>query len=158
MAGKRALPEELQFLVSRGAPQKTSAESMEGKVCVVTGSSSGVGLEATRRLAEGGALVVMVCRDRAKAEPIRAAIAAAGGIPPDIVVADFFDLAQVRAAASEVISRHPRIDALINSAGLHSTRRRLTKDSCSRSGNSPIASKAGASPSTRCTPATCGPA
>jgi NAD(P)-dependent dehydrogenase (short-subunit alcohol dehydrogenase family) len=122
------MPDELRFLASRKAQQKTSAESMAGKVCVVTGSTSGVGLEATRRLASGGALVVMVCRDRAKAEPIRAAIAAAGGLSPDIVAADFFDLAQVRAAAAEVLARHRRIDVLINSAGLHSTTRRLTKD------------------------------
>ena len=128
MAGRKALPEELQFLASRRARQKTSAESMAGKVCVVTGSTSGVGLEAARRLAAGGARVVMVCRNRAKAEPIRASIAASGGIPPDIVVADFFDLAQVRAAAAELLAAYPRIDALINSAGLHSTTRRLTRE------------------------------
>ncbi|HUW68591.1 MAG TPA: SDR family NAD(P)-dependent oxidoreductase [bacterium] len=126
MSARKELPEQLRFLESRKAQQKTSTESMAGKICVVTGSTSGVGLEATRRLAAGGALVVMACRDRAKAEPIRDAIAAEGGIAPEIVVADFFDLAQVRAAAAEVIAKHKRIDVLINSAGLHATRRHLT--------------------------------
>jgi len=128
VSARRELPEQLRFLESRKAQQKSSTESMAGTVCVVTGSTSGVGLEATRRLAAGGALVVMVCRDRAKAETIRARIAAAGGISPELVVADFFDLSQVRAAADEIRARHRRIDVLINSAGLHATRKHLTKD------------------------------
>jgi len=99
---------------------------MTGKVCIITGSTSGVGLEATRRLASGGARVVMVCRDRAKAEHICDELGAAGLIIPDIVLADFSDLAQVREAASEILRRYQRIDVLINSAGLHSTTRRLT--------------------------------
>jgi len=61
---KGELPEQLQFIANSRAIQKTSGASMRGKVCVVTGSTSGVGLEAVRRLARGGADIVMVCRDR----------------------------------------------------------------------------------------------
>ena len=69
--GKRELPEQLQFLASRRAVQRTTDASMKGKVCVVAGSTSGVGLQAARRIARAGADIVMVCRDRARAEPIR---------------------------------------------------------------------------------------
>jgi NAD(P)-dependent dehydrogenase (short-subunit alcohol dehydrogenase family) len=125
---KRELPEQLQFLASRKAALKTCAESMKGKRCVVTGSTSGVGLEAVRRLARAGADIVMVCRDRAKGEALGGSVAAAQGVTVDIVVADFSDLAQVRGAAAEILQRFPRVDVLINSAGLHSTTRRLTKE------------------------------
>lgn len=118
---KRELPEQLQFLASRRAVQKTTDASMRGKVCVVAGSTSGVGLAAVRRLARAGADIVMVCRNRAKAEPIRDELTAAHGVRVDLAIADFRDLEAVRAAASVVLERHPRIDVLINSAGIHST-------------------------------------
>jgi len=130
---KRELPEQLRFLASRKAVQKTCTESMRGKCCVVTGSTSGVGLQALRRLARAGADIVMVCRDKAKAEAIAAEVAAASEatlhrVRVDIVVADFSDLSQVRRAAAEILERCPRIDVLINSAGLHSTTRKLTRE------------------------------
>lgn len=118
---KRDLPEQLQFLANRRAVQRTTAASLAGKVCAVTGSTSGVGLAAVRRFARGGADLVMVCRNRAKAEPIRDELARAHGVRVDIVIADFRDLASVRAAAGEVLARHPCIDVLVNSAGIHST-------------------------------------
>lgn len=99
---------------------------MTGKVCVITGATSGVGLEASKRLAEGGAHIVMVCRNREKAELIRTELQAAYKVPVDIVTADFSDLDQVRRAADQILNAYPRIDVLINSAGLHSTKRRYT--------------------------------
>jgi len=125
---KRELPGQLQFLASRKAAQKTCSESMAGKVCVITGSTSGVGLQAAKRFAKGGADIVMVCRDKAKADAIRAEIVASWGVEVDIVVADFSDLSQVRKAAAEILERCPRIDVLINSAGLHSTTRKITRE------------------------------
>jgi len=125
---KKELPEQLQFIASRMAVQKTCSDSMRGKVCVVAGSTSGVGLQAVRRLAKAGADIVMVCRNRAKAEPIGVEITTLYKVRVDIVVADFSDLAQVRRAAAEILGLCPRIDVLINSAGLHSTTRKLTRE------------------------------
>ena len=99
---------------------------MTGKVCVITGATSGVGLEAAKKLAEGGAHIVMVCRNREKAELIRTELQSAYKGPVDIITADFSDLDQVRRAADEILKAYPRIDVLINSAGLHSTKRRYT--------------------------------
>jgi NAD(P)-dependent dehydrogenase (short-subunit alcohol dehydrogenase family) len=125
---RRELPEQLAFLASRKARQKTCDLSMAGKTCVVTGSTSGVGLAAVRRFAAAGAAIVMVCRNAAKAAPIREGLRAAHGVPVDLVVADFADLAEVRRAAAEILERQPRVDILVNSAGLHSTTRRTTRE------------------------------
>jgi len=126
MAGRR-LPDELMFLENRRAVQKTTDASMSGRVCVVSGSTSGVGLEAVRRLARGGARIVMVCRNQEKAEIVSKELAGQYGAPVDIVITDFSDLADVRNAAAVLLKDYPRIDVLINSAGLHSTGRIVTK-------------------------------
>jgi NAD(P)-dependent dehydrogenase (short-subunit alcohol dehydrogenase family) len=123
---KRELPDQLMFIANPRAVQKTTDASMRGKVCVVTGSTSGVGLEALRRLARGGAQLVMVCRNRQKAEAIREETASRHGVRVDIVTADFRDLGAVRAAAGVLLDSCPRIDVLINSVGMHSTTRTTT--------------------------------
>jgi retinol dehydrogenase-13 len=125
---KRKLPDELMFLENRRAIQKTTSASMAGKVCVVSGSTSGVGLEAVRRLARGSAHIVMVCRNPLKAEFVRKEILAQCNVPVDIVISDFSDLGSVRKAADILLRDYPRIDVLINSAGLHSTKRTVTRD------------------------------
>jgi NAD(P)-dependent dehydrogenase (short-subunit alcohol dehydrogenase family) len=120
---KRALPDELMFLENRRASQKSTTASLSGKLCVVTGSTSGVGLAAIRRLAQGGAHIVMVCRNAEKAERIRQDIMRRCGVPVELVIADFSDLAQVRKAAEILLATCERIDVLINSVGMHSTSR-----------------------------------
>jgi len=116
------------FLENRRAIQKTTNASMSGKVCVVSGSTSGVGLSAIKRLARGNARIVMVCRNLAKAEPIRKELVNQFNVPVDIVRSDFSELEDVRQAAEIILKSYPRIDVLINSAGLHSTTRILTRE------------------------------
>jgi NAD(P)-dependent dehydrogenase (short-subunit alcohol dehydrogenase family) len=125
---KRKLPDELIFIENRQAVQKTSTASMAGKICVVSGSTSGVGLAAVKRLARGGAQIVMICRNPAKAEAIRTEIVAQHNIGVDIVRSDFSVLDDVRKAADILLKNYPRIDVLINSVGLHSTTRTVTQD------------------------------
>ncbi len=108
--------------------QRTTGARMDGKLCVITGATSGVGLAAARRLAEGGAALVLVARNRDKAEAVKAELEAAHGTAVDIVVADFIRLPDVRRAAAEIAQACPVIDVLINCAGLFSTRRRETED------------------------------
>ena len=125
---KFRLPDELLFIENRRAIQKTTTASMAGKVCVVSGSTSGVGLSAIKRLARGNAHIVMVCRNPVKAENVRREIMGQYNVPVDIVIADFSDLGAVRRAADSLSRDYPRIDVLINSAGLHSTSRTTTND------------------------------
>ena len=120
--------EDLAFMKNKRATQKKSTNSLAGKTCVVSGATSGVGLEAAGQLAKGGADIVLVCRNEKKAQSVRAELIKNYPVNVDIVVADFSRLDDVRRAATEIAERYPVIDLLINSAGLHSTRRRLTED------------------------------
>ncbi len=120
--------EDLAFLKNKRARQHTTGAPMTGKLCVIAGATSGVGLAAAWRLAQGGANLVLVARSRDKAEELKVKLEAAYLIDVDIVIADFSRLDDVRKAAGEIRERHPVIDVLINSAGLHCTRRRLTED------------------------------
>ncbi len=115
------LPDELIFIKNAKAIQKKSLASLEGKVCVITGTTSGVGLEAAKRLARGGAYIVMVCRNLEKAKYIGKKIKAEFKVPVDIIIADFAHLDEVRKAAAVILNNYPKIDVLINNAGLHST-------------------------------------
>lgn len=99
---------------------------MDGKVCVITGATSGVGLAAAHRLAQGGADLILVCRNVEKARSVQADIQQNYRVKADLVSADFTDLDQVRAAAAVILKHNPRIDVLINNAGLHNTHRALT--------------------------------
>ncbi len=83
----------------------------EHKTMVITGASDGIGAAAARQLSEHGHRVVVVGRSPEKT----AAVAAAIGAP--FHVADFADLAQVRALAEELLASGPRIDVLANNAG-----------------------------------------
>ena len=106
---------------------------MKGKTVVVTGASSGIGLETTRALARQGARVIMVVRNRAKAQ---AAIDELRKAQPDaqldLVIADLYSLAEVRKAAAEIRALAPRLDVLVNNAGLIHDKRELTVDGLER--------------------------
>jgi len=106
---------------------------MNGKTVVVTGASGGIGFETTRALAEMGARVFMVVRNRAKAEAAIAEIKSA--VPSavlEIVVADLYSLAEVRRAGAELRERTPHVDVLVNNAGLIHDTRELTVDGFER--------------------------
>lgn len=120
--------EDLAFIKNGRAVQSKSSEPMTGKTCVVSGATSGVGLEALKQLVNGGANLVMVCRDQKKAEAIKAQLLKEYPVKIDIVVADFSKLADVRSAGELIAERYEVIDLLINSAGLHSTKRHVTGD------------------------------
>ena len=120
--------EDLVFMKNRNAPQHKCSEPMTGKICVVSGATSGVGLEAVKQLVNGGAQIIMVCRDRKKGEALKAQLQKEKPVLVDIIIADFSRLDDVRQAAAVICDRYAAIDLLINSAGLHSTRRILTED------------------------------
>jgi len=122
------LPEELQFIQNSRLPQHTTDARLDGKLCVITGTTSGIGHEAARRLAAGGARLVMVCRNAEKAAQVQHQLVADYGVSVDVVTADFQSLAEVRRAALEIREQYPHIDLLINNVGVFHKRRRLTPD------------------------------
>lgn len=102
---------------------------MRGKTVVITGASSGIGLETARALVATGATLALVVRSRERGEAAIASIRA--GTPDariELVLADLYSLAEVRRAAAELRAKHPRIDVLVNNAGLIHRTRELTVD------------------------------
>lgn len=128
MVDEMKLPEELMFIINRNAEQKKSNISMKDKICIITGATSGVGLETLKRFAEGGSHAVIVCRNYEKAETVKQEIKCKWNTPVDIVIADFKRLSDVRAAAETILKKYPRIDVLINNAGMHSTKLTFTPE------------------------------
>jgi NAD(P)-dependent dehydrogenase (short-subunit alcohol dehydrogenase family) len=108
------------------AVQRKSEASLRGKLAVVTGATSGVGLAVARRFARSGADLVLICRNRGKAEALAESLSAEAGVAVGIVIADFADLPSVARAAAELAASYPSMDLLVNNAGVFSTRRRLT--------------------------------
>ena len=103
--------------------------SLAGRTAVVTGANGGLGLEIARALAGGGATVVMAVRDMERAAVAREAIEA--GSPAaslDVVSLDLASLASVAEAAAGITARHPRVDLLVNNAGLMAIPERRTQD------------------------------
>jgi NAD(P)-dependent dehydrogenase (short-subunit alcohol dehydrogenase family) len=90
-----------------------------GRTAVITGANSGIGLEAARYLAARGARVVLACRDEAKAKEAAARITGeVPGAAADTVSLDLSSLESVRAAGGEIRERYPRLDLLVNNAGV----------------------------------------
>jgi len=121
------LPEELQFIANARKIQKKTDARMDGRVCIITGATSGVGYQAAKRLALGGAHLVLICRNREKAARIKEELMHVSAVQIEIVQADFSQLNDVREAAGIILANYPHIDVLINNAGLHNTHRTLTE-------------------------------
>jgi NAD(P)-dependent dehydrogenase (short-subunit alcohol dehydrogenase family) len=103
--------------------------NMQGKVCLVTGSSSGIGKVTARELAKMGATVVMVCRNRTKGEAAQAEIkAASGNAQVDLIVADLSKLSEVRRVASEFKQSYTQLHVLVNNAGGIHSEHKVTSD------------------------------
>jgi protochlorophyllide reductase len=135
-----------------------SIPDLSGRLALVTGASSGLGLETCRALAAHGATVLMACRSRQRGEAARQALltapdggsAGTGSDQPgsvtrstedgsrstalsgwgalDLLDLDLADLASVRSAAAEVAERYGRLDLLINNAGVMAPPRTLSRD------------------------------
>ena len=102
---------------------------MKGKVVVITGATSGIGQVAAERLAERGARIVLVARDRARGEATLARLRArAPGLGHSIHYADLSRLSEMKRVASEIAALEPRIDVLINNAGAIFNSRQITED------------------------------
>jgi NAD(P)-dependent dehydrogenase (short-subunit alcohol dehydrogenase family) len=103
---------------------------MQGKTVVVTGGNSGIGFETAAALASMGARVLITARNADKG---RAAVATLtervdGKGQVQLVVFDLADLSSVRRGAAEILEQTPRLDVLVNNAGLVLTERAETVD------------------------------
>lgn len=94
---------------------------LTGKTYLITGGNSGIGLEAAKMLAAAGGDIVIACRNADKAQQAVREINQAGFGNTDTVSLDLSSMESVRQAAEEFRSRHDRLDALINNAGIMQT-------------------------------------
>ena len=99
----------------------------QGRVALVTGANSGLGLETTRALISRGCTVLMACRSPRKGEAARTQLLGAGAAGLDLLELDLSDLTSVARCAREVAERYGRLDLLINNAGLMAPPRILSR-------------------------------
>lgn len=93
--------------------------SQQGRVAIVTGASSGLGLETAVALAGAGAKVIMACRNPAKAaDALTQVRSRAPNADAVLMTLDLADLVSVRAFAEAFQAQHTRLDLLINNAGV----------------------------------------
>ena len=106
-----------------------SPNNMQGKICLVTGATSGIGLATAWQLARLGATVVITGRDpdrgNAALETIRQR---SGSDAIHLLIADFSSLAQTRRLADEFRSQFPALNVLINNAGILPPTRQVSED------------------------------
>lgn len=106
---------------------------MNGKVCVITGATSGIGQVAARELAAQGAEVVIVGRNEARTRAVVESIRqATGSTTVSSALCDFASQRDIRRLAAELLERLPRIDVLVNNAGAVNPRRVVTEDGIER--------------------------
>src|SRR5215218_6066544 len=111
----------------------TTQSSMEGKICLITGASSGIGKETALGLARLGAHVVMVTRDPERGAAAQEAVrAASDNSAVDLLTADLMSQAAIRRLAERVLADYDRLDVLINNAGAFFSTRRETADGVER--------------------------
>ncbi len=107
----------------------SDAVGMKGKVCIVTGASSGIGRATAVALAASGATLVMVCRDKTRGGAAQSRVVSqTGNRSVDLMTADLSSLASVRSLATEFIAKYPRLDVLVNNAATFASKRIVTSD------------------------------
>jgi len=106
---------------------------MDGKVCVITGGTSGIGLVAAGTLAQQGARLVLVAREKARGEAAMARIRErARSAEISIHYGDLSRLQEMHRLGREIAAAEPKIDVLMNNAGAMFSRRSVTEDGLER--------------------------
>src|SRR5215211_2533409 len=103
--------------------------AMGNRVCLITGATSGIGKATAMGLANMGASVVMVGRDRGRGEAVMAEIKEkSGNTSVDLMLADLSSQEEIRRLADVFKEAYPRLDVLINNAGVFRSKRITTAD------------------------------
>jgi NAD(P)-dependent dehydrogenase (short-subunit alcohol dehydrogenase family) len=96
--------------------ERSLASAIRGKKILITGASSGIGLETAIKVGEAGGEVLLVSRTREKLEEVATQVEEAGGTA-HVHPADLSDLDDIDRLAAEVLEAHGGVDVLVNNAG-----------------------------------------
>ena len=106
---------------------------MKGKVCIITGSNSGIGKETAKSLAQMGATVVMAVRDQERGEKARREVVKqTGDDSVDLMICDLSSMDSIRRFAKAFRKKYERLDVLVNNAGALFNRREVTQEGFER--------------------------
>jgi NAD(P)-dependent dehydrogenase (short-subunit alcohol dehydrogenase family) len=102
---------------------------MTGKVCVVTGSNSGIGKETALALAELGATLVMVARNQERGKKaLEEIVTRTGNHSVSLMICDMSSMASIRSFATDLKKSYSHVDVLINNAGAEFVKRQVTAE------------------------------
>lgn len=102
---------------------------LKDKVCIITGSNSGIGKETALALAGMGATVIMVVRNRERGDKARSEIVEeSGNNSVDLMICDLSSMESIRSFAAEFKNKYNRLDVLLNNAGAVINKRQVTDD------------------------------
>ena len=96
--------------------EKQFRDRIHGKIVLITGASSGIGLTTAHRLADAGAHVLLVSRNKETLDAVKAEIEAKGG-KASVFPCDLNDMEAIDAVSKEILASVDHIDILINNAG-----------------------------------------
>ena len=111
-----------------GKDLKECTDDFRGRLVIITGATSGIGYEAARKYAEGGANLLVINRNEEKSIALCNEIREEFQVECDYKIADFSRLADVRRIGQELLDSDLEIDVLIHNAGVYSTAKLYTED------------------------------
>ena len=96
-------------------------EDLSGKVAIVTGANTGIGLQTAKMLADAGAHVVPACRSAERARPAMKLVTEGPKASAEVIPLDLSDVESVKSFAAAFLKKHKTLDILVNNAGLNTT-------------------------------------
>jgi NAD(P)-dependent dehydrogenase (short-subunit alcohol dehydrogenase family) len=123
------MPITLPFNAQSTASEVIAGHDLSGKTALVTGASSGLGVETAHSLLSAHAEVILAVRDATKGERVAQELrAATGNAQAQVLTVDLSSLASIRLAAEQFRARWAKLDILINNAGIMATPQGYTPD------------------------------
>lgn len=116
----------LAMLRNNGKTPLICSQNCKGKLVVITGATSGIGLATARKFASQGADLVCINRNKERSDRLKRELEEAFQIQCDTILADLSDPEQTREAAHQLLQMDRPIDVLIHNAGIYLTTRQTT--------------------------------
>ena len=117
-----------EFLANEKKGPAICKDDFLGRLVVISGATSGIGLATAHKYASHGADILSINRNLAKSEQLSETLQDKYGVEASYIIADYTNLGDINSAASQVAALERDIDVLIHNAGVYNTQRILTAD------------------------------